>query len=57
MKYTCHCHCLADCASGEWGPAKATRLFGLVPMSHQDALIFAGQQLDINFKMTRYYFR
>jgi len=44
---------LPDCASGEWGPAKATRLFGLVPMSHQDALIFAGQQLDINFKMTR----
>ncbi len=41
---------LPDCASGEWGPAKANRLFGLVPNSHQDALIFAGQQLDITFK-------
>ena len=44
---------LPDCASGEWGPAKANRLFGLSPVSHQDALIFAGQQLDIAFKMTR----
>ena len=44
---------LPDCASGEWGPAKATRLFGLEPTSHADALIFAGQQLDITFRMTR----
>ena len=44
---------LPDCASGEWGPAKANRLFGLSPVTHQDALIFAGQQLDIAFKMTR----
>lgn len=26
---------LPDCASGEWGPTKATRLFGLVPITHQ----------------------
>ena len=26
---------LPDCASGEWGPAKATRLFGLIPLTHQ----------------------
>ena len=32
---------LPDCASGEWGPAKATRLFGLIPVSHEDALVFA----------------
>ncbi len=44
---------LPDCASGEWGPAKATRLFGLVPESHEDALIFAGQKLGISFRMTR----
>lgn len=44
---------LPDCASGEWGPAKATRLFGLNPMSNEDALVFAGQQLDITFRMTR----
>lgn len=26
---------LPNCASGEWGPTKATRLFGLVPITHQ----------------------
>lgn len=28
---------LPDCASGEWGPTKATRLFGLIPITHQVA--------------------
>lgn len=45
---------LPDCASGEWGPAKATRLFGLIPVSHEDALVFAnGSSLEITFRMTR----
>ena len=44
---------LPDCASGEWGPAKATRLFGLVPVSHAEALVFSGRELDISFRMTR----
>jgi len=44
---------LPDCASGEWGPAKATRLFGLVPVSHEEALVFSGRELDITFRMTR----
>merc|ERR1719245_1356444 len=45
---------LPDCASGEWGPAKATRLFGLIPVSHEDALVFAhSNNLDITFRMTR----
>ena len=44
---------LPDCASGEWGPAKSTRLFGLIPISHEDALVFSGRELDISFKMTR----
>lgn len=44
---------LPDCASGEWGPTKATRLFGLVPISHQDALVFAGRELEIQFRMSR----
>ena len=45
---------LPDCASGEWGPAKATRLFGLVPVTHEDALVFAhSNNLDITFRMTR----
>jgi len=45
---------LPDCASGEWGPAKANRLFGLVPVSHEDALVFGhSNNLDITFRMTR----
>ncbi|CAB4065090.1 Hillarin [Lepeophtheirus salmonis] len=44
---------LPDCASGEWGPAKAMRLFGLEPLSHKDALVFSGLSLDIKFAMTR----
>ena len=38
---------LPDCASGEWGPVKATRLFGLEPLTHQDALIFAGREFEL----------
>lgn len=38
---------LPDCASGEWGPTKATRLFGLIPITHQVAnWVF----LDFNFE-------
>ncbi|UYV79444.1 Hil [Cordylochernes scorpioides] len=44
---------LPDCASGEWGPTKATRLFGLVPITHPDALIFAGRELELQFRMMR----
>lgn len=38
---------LPDCASGEWGPVKATRLFGLEPITHVDALVFAGREVDL----------
>lgn len=44
---------LPDCASGEWGPLKATRLFGLVPLTHEEALIFSGRELEIQFRMSR----
>ncbi|KAH9366342.1 hypothetical protein HPB48_006206 [Haemaphysalis longicornis] len=44
---------LPDCASGEWGPMKATRLFGLVPESHEDALIFSSRELEVRFRMKR----
>ncbi|XP_058801998.1 hillarin [Phymastichus coffea] len=44
---------LPDCASGEWGPTKATRLFGLVPITHQEALVFAGRELEVQFRMSR----
>ena len=45
---------LPDCASGEWGPMKATRLFGLIPLTHPDALIFCtGSSTEIQFRMSR----
>ncbi|VVC42020.1 Transglutaminase-like,Zinc finger, LIM-type [Cinara cedri] len=44
---------LPDCASGEWGPTKATRLFGLIPISHQDPLVFSGRELEIQFRMSK----
>lgn len=44
---------LPDCASGEWGPMKATRLFGLIPITHEDALIFSSREIEIQFRMSR----
>ncbi|KIH48856.1 hypothetical protein ANCDUO_21071 [Ancylostoma duodenale] len=44
---------LPECASGEWGPAKATRLFGLRPVSHEEAIINAGRSTEIRFRMTK----
>ncbi|KJH44272.1 hypothetical protein DICVIV_09695 [Dictyocaulus viviparus] len=41
---------LPECASGEWGPAKATRLFGLRPISHFDAIVNAGRSVEIKFR-------
>lgn len=41
---------LPECASGEWGPAKATRLFGLRPVSHFDAIVNAGRSVEIKFR-------
>lgn len=44
---------LPECASGEWGPAKALRLFGLMPRSHDEAIINCGQYCEIRFKMLK----
>ncbi|VDD88292.1 unnamed protein product [Enterobius vermicularis] len=44
---------LPECASGEWGPAKAYRLFGLIPVSHEDAIINSDRYLDIKFRMSK----
>jgi hypothetical protein len=40
---------LPDCASGEWGPTKATRLFGLIPISHQVKQILLDFADSINY--------
>lgn len=47
---------LPDCASGEYGPMKATRLFGLIPITHENGLITVQNDkrfLEIQFRMTR----
>lgn len=48
---------LPDCASGEFGPMKATRLFGIIPLTHEQSLISVPasdkRQLEIQFRMTR----
>lgn len=47
---------LPDCASGEFGPMKATRLFGIIPLSHESGLISVQNDdrfLEIQFRMTR----
>ncbi|MCP9261193.1 hypothetical protein DINM_004580 [Dirofilaria immitis] len=44
---------LPECASGEWGPAKAYRLFGLIPLTHEDAIINCGRELEISFRMVK----
>lgn len=47
---------LPDCASGEYGPMKATRLFGIIPLTHENGLISVSNEkrcLDLQFRMTR----
>lgn len=47
---------LPDCASGEYGPLKATRLFGIIPITHENGLISCTSEkrfLEIQFRMTR----
>ncbi|CAJ0587060.1 unnamed protein product, partial [Mesorhabditis spiculigera] len=44
---------LPECASGEWGPAKARRLFGILPVTHPEPIINTGRTAEIRFKMTK----
>lgn len=47
---------LPDCASGEYGPIKATRLFGIIPLTHESGLISVQNDkrfLEIQFRTTR----
>ena len=43
---------LPDCAPGEWGPAKAVKLLGLVPLSHLYPVINAAP--DTKYKHQHY---
>uniref|UniRef100_A0A183CBM4 LIM zinc-binding domain-containing protein n=1 Tax=Globodera pallida TaxID=36090 RepID=A0A183CBM4_GLOPA len=44
---------LPECASGEWGPAKAFRLFGLVPRTHEEPIINCDQYCEIRFRVMK----
>ncbi len=45
---------LPECASGEWGPAKAYRLFGLIPLTHEDAIVNGERgELEMRFRMCK----
>lgn len=46
---------LPECASGEWGPAKAYRLFGMIPLTHEDAIISCNRRLEISFRYRHSY--
>lgn len=46
---------LPNCASGEWGPLKAYKLFGLIPMNHEEAVInTSSDSTEIHFRMSHY---
>ena len=41
---------LPDCAPGEWGPTKAVKLAGLLPLSHMFAVINAAPEASVNLE-------
>ena len=42
---------LPDCAPGEWGPTKAVKLLGLVPLSHLYPVINAAPDEHVVLKV------
>jgi hypothetical protein len=46
-------HPLPNCATGEWGPAKARRHFGLEPKSHSGGVINVNNTVEIRFRQPR----
>ena len=50
-------HALPACASGEWGPMKAQRHFGIMPISHKSAIIelssAAPPPLELRFELPK----
>jgi hypothetical protein len=41
---------LPDCAPGEWGPTKAVKLLGLIPLSHLYPVINAAPDEHVKLK-------
>jgi len=46
-------HPLPACASGEWGPTKGRRHFGLLPLTHTTGVINVEDEVQVRFKMPR----
>ena len=46
-------HPLPNCASGEWGPSKGRRHFGLVPLTHATGVVTVENDCEIRFKLPR----
>lgn len=46
-------HPLPNCASGEWGPSKGKRHFGLVALTHSTGVINVENYTEVRFKLPR----
>jgi len=46
-------HPLPNCATGEWGPTKERRHFGLVPLSHTSGLINVETVVELRLRQPR----
>ncbi len=46
-------HPLPNCASGEWGPSKGQRHFGLLPLTHTTGVVSFDNETEIRFKLPR----
>ena len=46
-------HPLPNCASGEWGPSKGQRHFGLKPVTHDKGVINVDNDAEIRFTLPR----
>jgi hypothetical protein len=46
-------HPLPNCASGEWGPSKGQRHFGLKPLTHVTGVINVDNDTEIRFRLPR----
>lgn len=46
-------HPLPNCASGEWGPSKGVRHFGLKPLTHMTGVVNVDNETEIHFRMPR----
>lgn len=46
-------HPLPNCASGEWGPSKAQRHFGLTPISHKSSVVNVDNDVLVVLRLSR----